>query len=278
MRPAARPLAAQAALVVLIVTLLVGCQPRLARPTSGAVRSAAAASPPVGATAAPTPSPSPLPTGTTVVIDPGHNGDNWQHTAEIDRPVTVPTGHKPCDTAGTMTASGYTESAYNLAVAQLVAPILDQRGLQVLLTRTNDAGWGPCIDQRVAVANRADAAATVSIHADGWPVGRGFSVLYPDPAPASPDAGSPLATADRRLAVALRDAMLAGTGLPVSTYSGTDGLVTVPWPTLYTVPEVLVETGNMRSPTDASLLESAGFRAQVAQAIADGIGAFLAGR
>lgn len=213
-----------------------------------------------------------------MVIDPGHNGDNWQHTAEIGRQVTVPTGHKPCDTTGTTTASGYTESAYNLAIAQLIAPILAGRGLHVLLTRTNDVGWGPCIDQRVAVANQANAAATVSIHADGWPVGRGFSVLYPAPAPGSPDASSPLATADHHLALDLRDAMLAATGLPVSTYSGIDGLVTVPWPTLYTVPEVLVETGNMRSPTDAALLESAAFRARVAQAIADGIGAFLAGR
>jgi len=220
-----------------------------------------------------------MPVGvTTVVIDPGHNGDNWQHTAEINRSVTVPTGHKPCDTAGTTTASGYTESGYNLAVAQLVAPILEERGLQVLLTRTNDAGWGPCIDQRVALADRAAAAATVSIHADGWPVGRGFSVLYAAPTPGSPDTASPLALADRRLAVDVRDAMAADTGLPVSDYSGADGLVTVPWPTLYTVPEVLVETGNMRSPADAALLESGAFRPRVARAIADGIGAFLAGR
>jgi hypothetical protein len=39
-----------------------------------------------------------------------------------------------------------------------------------------------------------------------------------------------------------------------------------PYPTLYHVPEVLVETANMRSPTDAALLDDPGFRARVAQA------------
>jgi N-acetylmuramoyl-L-alanine amidase len=53
--------------------------------------------------------------------------------------------------------------------------------------------------------------------------------------------------------------------------------MTVPYPTLYHVPEVLVETANMRSPTDAALLDDPGFRARVAAGLADGVSAFLAG-
>jgi len=212
-----------------------------------------------------------------VVIDPGHNGQNWRHTAEIDRPVTVPSGQKPCDTTGTTSTSGSTESAYNLDVARLLAPMLTGRGMRVLLTRTDNLGWGPCIDQRVDVANRASADAAISIHADGWPAGRGFSVLYAAPASGSAAAGDALALANRRLAVAVRDAFARQTGLPYSTYAGRDALMTVPYPTLYHVPEVLVETANMRSPTDAALLDDPGFRARVAAGLADGISAFLAG-
>ena len=57
----------------------------------------------------------------------------------------------------------------------------------------------------------------VSIHADGWPTGRGFYVLYAAPAPGSASASDPLALANRRLAVAVRDGLAKQTGLPYST-------------------------------------------------------------
>jgi N-acetylmuramoyl-L-alanine amidase len=212
-----------------------------------------------------------------VVIDPGHNGLNWAHTAEVNRLIPVPTGTKPCDTAGTTTRSGYTEAEYNLDVARRLAPVLSGQGTQVVLTRTDNGGWGPCIDERVAVANRISATAVVSIHADGWPRGRGFTVLYAAPRPGSPDVASPLALAHRRLAVDIRDAYLRGTGMPYATYAGAEGLQTVPWPTLYRVAEVIIETGNMRDPTDATLLENPAFRDRVAAALAAGIRAFLEG-
>jgi N-acetylmuramoyl-L-alanine amidase len=54
--------------------------------------------------------------------------------------------------------------------------------------------------------------------------------------------------------------------------------MTVPYPTLYHVPEVLVETANMRSPTDAGLLDDPAFRAKIAVGLAEGVAAFLAAR
>jgi N-acetylmuramoyl-L-alanine amidase len=53
--------------------------------------------------------------------------------------------------------------------------------------------------------------------------------------------------------------------------------MTVPYPTRYHVPEVLVETANMRSPTGAALLDDPGFCAKVAAGLADGVSGFLAG-
>ena len=53
------------------------------------------------------------------------------------------------------------------------------------MTRSDNSGWGPCINERAAIGNRADADAAISIHADGGPAdGRGFHVIYP---PSLPD-------------------------------------------------------------------------------------------
>ncbi|HYR63937.1 MAG TPA: N-acetylmuramoyl-L-alanine amidase [Actinomycetota bacterium] len=280
MKPgAAWSLAAAVAALLAVATVVVATRGDH-RPAASALAGTAPAPASAPAPATPvTPSAPPTPgTTRTVVIDPGHNGQNWRHTAEIGRIITVPTGQKPCDTTGTTSTSGYTESAYNLDVAQRVAPVLSGRGVRVLLTRTDDAGWGPCIDQRVDLANGAGADAVVSIHADGWPAGRGFYILYAAPAPGTAAVNDPLAQANRRLAVAVRHAIARETSMPTSTYGGQDGLKTVPWPTLYHVPEVLVETANMRSPTDAALLDDPAFRARMAAALADGVSAFLAGR
>src|ERR1051326_558440 len=115
----------------------------------------------------PAPGAAAVPSGKVVVIDPGHNGQNYAHTAEINRLVNIGNGTKACDTTGTAPTDGYTESAYNLDLAQRLAALLRAAGLTVVLTRTTDSGWGPCIDERAAIGNRARAAAAISIHADG---------------------------------------------------------------------------------------------------------------
>src|SRR5581483_2579724 len=139
-------------------------------------------------TAAPTPSasptpgasPSPSPVPRTVVIDPGHNGGNASHTKEINRLVDAVTLRKPCDTTGTETNAGYTESAFTLDVSQRLAELLRHDGIRAVLTRTGNTGWGPCITERAAIGNRNHADAAISIHADGGPApGHGFHVIEP---------------------------------------------------------------------------------------------------
>ena len=85
----------------------------------------------------------------------------------------------------------------------------------------------------------------------------------------------------RRLGLAVRDAYHAGTGLPYSTYAGTNAInvrTDLGGLNLSKVPKVFIECGNMRNATDAPLLTNAAFRARIAVAIADGLKAFLAGR
>jgi N-acetylmuramoyl-L-alanine amidase len=215
--------------------------------------------------------------GRTVAIDPGHNGGNYLHTAEIDRLVNAGTLLKPCDTTGTATDAGYSEAAYNFDVALRLARILRDEGARVVLTRTSNTGWGPCITERAAIGNRAHADAAISIHADGGPAsGRGFHVIYP---PSIPHLTDDIAAASKRLALAVRDDFAAGTGEPWANYIGTDGLDVrsdLGGLNLSDVPKVFIETGNMRNATDAARLESATYRQREAAALARGIAAFLA--
>lgn len=214
--------------------------------------------------------------GKTIAIDPGHNGGNYLHTAEIDRLVNAGTLRKPCDTTGTETASGYTEAAYNLDVALRLAALLRRAGAHVVLTRTTNTGWGPCINERAAIGNRAHADAAISIHADGGPTnGRGFHVIYPPPIPGLT---APIASACYRLALDIRNAYAAETGMPYSTYIGHHGLderSDLGGLNLSKVPKVFIETGNMRNPLDAARLESAAFRQRVAIALERGFALFL---
>jgi N-acetylmuramoyl-L-alanine amidase len=209
-----------------------------------------------------------------VVLDPGHNGGNAAAPAAINRQVPDGRGGtKACNTTGTSTDAGYAEHAFTFDVAQRVAQRLTASGVRVVLTRSDDDGVGPCVDERGRAGKDADADAVVSIHADGAaPSGQGFHVAYSDP---------PLNTAQRgaarALAADLRDGLVAA-GFPRSSYIGRDGLsprADLAGLNLATRPTALVECANMRSAAEAAVVSSAAGRDRYAAAIADGILRFL---
>jgi N-acetylmuramoyl-L-alanine amidase len=214
--------------------------------------------------------------GKTVAIDPGHAGGNAAHAAQISRLVDAGTLRKACDTVGASTNDGYAEHAYTLDLSLRLARVLRREGARVVLTRTNDTGWGPCITERAAIGNRAHADAAISIHADGGPSsGRGFHVIYP---PSIHGLTDDIARASRLLALDVRRAFAAGTGEPRATYIGRDGLDVrsdLGGLNLSDVPKVFVETANMRNAWDATRIESAGYRQREAAALARGLSAFL---
>ena len=182
-------------------------------------------------------------------------------------------GTKACNTTGTSTDAGYPEHAFTLAVARLVAQRLTARGVQVVLTRDDDTGVGPCVDVRGRAGERAGADAVVSIHADGaGPGDRGFHVAYSDP-PLNDAQRGPA----RTLAADLRDG-LARAGFPPSTYIGRQGLsprTDLAGLNLATRPTALVECANMRNAGEAAVVSSAAGRDRYAAAIADGVLRFL---
>lgn len=95
----------------------------------------------------------------TVVLDPGHGGDD----------------------AGTRSADGLLEKDLTLALAQRVKALLEARlGVRVVLTR--DADTSVPADRRAALANNTKADLFVSLHANGSPLPglRGAQVLSLD--------------------------------------------------------------------------------------------------
>ncbi|MCA1704376.1 MAG: N-acetylmuramoyl-L-alanine amidase, partial [Actinobacteria bacterium] len=191
----------------------------------------------------------------------------------------VPTGRggtKPCNTTGAATDAGYPEAAFTWDVALRVREALIARGVHVVLTRPDNSGVGPCVDERAAIANRAGAQAMVSIHADGAArSGQGFHVAYSAP-PLSASQGPPSLELAEELAAALRSG-----GFSAADYIGSGGLDArsdLAGLNLARVPAALVECANMRNPTEAELIATPNGRARYAAAITEGITTWLTSR
>jgi N-acetylmuramoyl-L-alanine amidase len=220
--------------------------------------------------------------GKVVVIDPGHNPNNFQHTAEINRKVNIGTNWKECDTTGTSTNDGYTEAKFTLDVAHRMRTLLQKQGATVKFTQDGDRSWGPCVDERAEIGNKADADAVVSIHADGAGTGqRGFHVILPGKVDAGAADTGPVVAPSRDLGERIAGSFVRVTGNAPSNYIGDGtGLVTrkdLGGLNLSTVPKVFIECGNMRDTKDAALLTSGTWRQKAAQGISEGIVSFLRG-
>jgi N-acetylmuramoyl-L-alanine amidase len=210
----------------------------------------------------------------SVFLDPGHNGAN---DSSISRPVPNGRGGtKECQTTGAATNDGYPEHSFNWAVVQLVQGKLNQLGVRTALSRDNDTALGPCVDQRAQMANEMRPDAIVSVHADGGPPGgRGFHVNY-----SSPPLNEVQAGASVQFANVMHDSLVAAGFVP-STYIGSGGLYGRPdlaGLNLAQYPAILVELGNMRNGDEAAQMESADGRARYADAVTQGIVAYLSSK
>lgn len=305
--PRRRPLRLAAAAALLCLGLgLAGCgdggggtAAAQAGPSGGAATTPPATPSPTPTKAAPSPSKSPSTppskapsktppapdgplSGRTVVIDPGHNPTNHLHTAEINRQVDIGTGHKECDTTGTATNGGYPEAEFTLDVAHRLRTLLRDQGATVILTYDRDRAFGPCVDERARIGNKAHADAVVSIHADGSAVGnRGFHVILPASVRGGGADTSKIVAPSRDLGTRIAGLFVRSTGSSPSNYiggkTGLDVRKDLGGLNLSTVPKVFIECGNMRDPEDAALLTDPGWRQKAAQGIADGISSYLRG-
>ncbi|MFI5755563.1 N-acetylmuramoyl-L-alanine amidase [Streptomyces sp. NPDC051569] len=219
--------------------------------------------------------------GKVVVIDPGHNPRNFQHTAEINKTVHIGDSSKECDTTGTETNAGYAEAVFTLDVSRRLATLLEERGATVRFTQDDDRPYGPCVDERARIGNKAGADAVVSVHADGSAAGnRGFHVILPAPVTGGGADTRPIVGPSRALGERIVGSFARETGSAPSNYigggTGLDVRKDLGGLNLSTVPKVFIECGNMRDAQDAALLTSAKWRQKAARGLAEGISGFLA--
>jgi N-acetylmuramoyl-L-alanine amidase len=282
-RPTGRAVAA--AVAIALVWLAVACggsqshQPKAhtsdaPRPTNQRSVSGAGASPSASPAASPSQPGRPL-AGVTVGIDPGHNGLNGTDPSYINHLIWNGRQMETCDTTGTQTDAGYTEALFNFRVATFLRADLLRDGARVVMTRTTNAGVGPCVNRRAQIINHGRASVAIDIHADGGPAsGRGFAVLEP----IADGPNNQVIAASQQFGRDVRSALLTRTSMPVSTYDGVNGLVSrndLAGLNLTRVPKILIECGNMRNATDAAMLTSARFQRQLARAFEAAIIRFL---
>ena len=214
--------------------------------------------------------------GAVIAIDPGHNGGNAAHPEVINAPVDAGGFTKACNTVGAATNDGYSEARVNFEVSLALRDLLVAEGATVHLSREDDDGVGPCIDERGRFAGELGADVLLSVHADGAaPQAHGFHVIRPGLVEGYTEG---IVEESAILAAAVRDALRAG-GLTPATYAGEEGLVErSDLGTLNnaTVPAVLVELGNLRHDGDAARLTDPAGQAEVAAHLRAGLAAFLA--
>ena len=126
-----------------------------------------------------------------VVIDPGHGGNNL--------------GAKASDAAG-----GFHEKRLTLILAKTLGKILEQRGLRVVYTRTDDRFLS--LRNRTAVANRVNADVFISLHANASPTHehRGFETYILSPEAVAIDAPALRPPGTNRAQLGVSDDATAG--------------------------------------------------------------------
>ncbi len=238
------------------------------------VEKPAASSPPPSAAR---PSPEPVePAVRTVVIDPGHGGEE----------------------TGAQGPAGTLEKDVALSIARkLRAELVNARGLNVFLTRDRDAEVA--LDERTAIANNYKADIFISIHvnASRAPGARGSEVYFlsyqasdddarrmaqaegsAEPAGNTAD-GSDLALIlwDMAQAEHLEESSALASRvqeeLAVVTASEGRGVKQAPFRVLVgaSMPAVLVEVAFISNPEEEKLLASEGYQSKIAAALARGV-------
>ncbi|NJK41873.1 MAG: AMIN domain-containing protein [Acaryochloridaceae cyanobacterium SU_2_1] len=192
----------------------------------------------------PSPTDLPQPRGrAVVVIDPGHGGPD----------------------PGAIGIGGLRETNVVLEISLEVSRILQQQGVTVYLTRTDERDVD--LPPRVALAERVNATLFVSIHANAISMSRpdvnGLETFY-----------APGSTLGARLAQTIQNTILRNLQM------GDRGVRSARFYVIRqtSMPAALVETGFLTGERDIILLRNPAWRKQMANAIAQGILNYLSGR
>ena len=156
-----------------------------------------------------------------------------------------------------------------LDISKKIKTILENNGVQVLMTRSDDTALGDTeqsdLNTRVEIANDSEACLFVSIHNNAFTNDKanGTCVLY-----AGLGANDDYGITGKELAQNIQDLMLKATGLYDRGIVESPGIAVL---RKTKMPAALVECAFITNPDDRKLLESKSKRLDMSEAIAQGI-------
>lgn len=208
--------------------------------------------------------------GYVIGIDPGHQSENIDMSAtEPDGPgSTVMKAMSSTGTQGSYT--GVPEYQLNLEVSLKLKEVLEARGYQVVLTRT-DNETAISNSQRAQLVAQKGADIYVRIHANGDDTHTASGALTMSPSAENPYV-SHLYEDSNRLSQCILDAYCAATGFSNLGVQYYDNMTGINWSS---VPVTIVEMGFMTHENDDRQMNDPEFQNTMAAGIADGIDAYF---
>lgn len=206
--------------------------------------------------------------GKVIVIDPGH-----QTKANSEKePIGPGASQTKAKVTGGATgvATGKTEYQLNLEVSLKLKTALENKGYTVIMTRTtNDVNLSN--SERAQIANNANAAAFIRIHANSVDTSSVKGVLTMCQTANNQYNGN-LASQSYSLSKAVLDNFVSETGAINKGVTRTDDMSGINW---CTVPTTIVEMGFMSNPEEDRLMATEDYQNKMVSGIVKGVEQFL---
>ena len=220
-------------------------------------------------TPTPTDTPTPEPKG-KVCLDPGYQM-NYNSETEPVGPGSEEQIPKMASIGGVNESLNLKQYEWNLLMAELVRDELERRGYIVILTRT-DNETNISNMERALLANENNADVLVGIQTDSFS-DDSVSGVYAQIAESNNPYAGGRAAENKKLANLIQTAVVEATGAKSrSIQNGNNRLALLNWAQM---PACIMRLGYLSNPQEAANLCDEAYRNRMANAICDGIEAFL---